>query len=554
MTNSYAFAWFSAFQTVTSRTILHLMALICLVLCATTTHAASHKKQDPVGSVPGACDAGKAKRHFTVDISGNASYTGRTYEGPLCIEIASNPVVQFTQIEAVAGAPVKGPDPSSVFTGGSPSGGGKKLPPDREIKGPTLPEKVQQLMSQVDPHNEKGLKVAVDGVKQAYNRALQDENTAIDELTRMNKAMHTVDVDSAPTALKSQYKALKSDLTVALAAPTSFVPTDAANPATGGEVYLAEVQALEDELANLPLEFVTGTAKPASATQCIPAANATPVDSNWTDWIAVCKDAVYTTLKQNLDALLTESQGLTASSDALSAFKKQASIVTYWDGILTNIGLTTTMADEDIPKAPLVGFLTHVDVPCDGLFNASVPTALNLVTLDYTPTLIGGDPTQKAQSAFVTVNCSTRFSISGGVGFSTIEQKTFAILPSSDGKGGTTNTFGTTSDSKITPVALAVTNIRLAEWANHGVGLHGSLGIGGNLQTNASAAYFLPGISLAFWRTMYLTAGAGIGSQSVLTGGYRVGDPVPTGVTTIGAVTGSSHTAGFSFAITFTKP
>ena len=287
------------------------------------------------------------------------------------------------------------------------------------------------------------------------------------------------------------------------------MPTDAANAA--GDIYLAEAQALEDKLADLPLEFVTGAVKPANAQQCT-----TSADSNWTDWIAVCKDAVYTPLKQNLDALLAEAQGLTVSSDAVTVFKKQASIVSYWDGTLTNIGLTSTMTDADIDKAPLSGFSTHVDVPCEGLFNASVPTALNLVTLDYTPTLTGGDPTEKSQSAFVTVNCSSRFTISAGVGFSTIEQKTFAILPSSDGNGGTTNTFGTTSDSKITPVALAVTNIRLAEWANHGVGLHGSLGVGGNLQTNASAAYFLPGASLAFWRTMYLTVGAGIGSQSVL--------------------------------------
>ena len=56
--------------------------------------------------------------------------------------------------------------------------------------------------------------------------------------------------------------------------------------------------------------------------------------------------------------------------------------------------------------------------------------------------------------------------------------------------------------------------------------------VGGNLQTDASAAYFLPGVSFAFWRTMYLTLGAGIGSQSELTGGYKVGDTVPPGVTT----------------------
>jgi hypothetical protein len=63
--------------------------------------------------------------------------------------------------------------------------------------------------------------------------------------------------------------------------------------------------------------------------------------------------------------------------------------------------------------------------------------------------------TIKAQGAFVTVSCGTPFAISAGVGFSTIEQKQFAIVQSPDGKSGTINTFGTSSDSKINPVALA---------------------------------------------------------------------------------------------------
>jgi hypothetical protein len=525
--------------------VCHLLVLAALVFCTVSGPAAAQgkdKKKEPPVAATGACQPGKPARHFTVDITGNASSMGRTYEGSLCVDVAFDPAVQFTQIEAVAAASVKGPDPSSVFLGGSGSAGTAKKKVDVAAKAATLPETLQEIEKQA-----ASLKALLDTSKSGYSAALRQENTAIDELTAMNKAMRTTNFDSVPASLKNQYLALKPDLGNALTAPTNFTPSDA--PTGDGDIYLTEAQQLEDRLAHLPLEFVSGNAKPANPQECKKA-----IDTNWTDWYSVCKDSYYTALKQELDGVLAEAQLYTSGSDAATALKKQASIVQYWDKILTSIGLMTSMSDAQIKAAPLGGLYTHLDVPCDGLFNESISTALNLVTLDYTPTLTGGDPTQKVQSAFVTVSCSTRFTISAGVGFSTIEQKTFAIVPSSDGKGGTVNTFGTTSDSKITPVALAVANIRLREWLNHGVGFYGSLGVGGNLQTNASAAYFLPGISFAFWRTMYVTLGPGIGSQSILTGGYKEGDTVPTGVTTIGAVTGSSHSARFAFAVTFTKP
>jgi hypothetical protein len=129
-------------------------------------------------------------------------------------------------------------------------------------------------------------------------------------------------------------------------------------------------------------------------------------------------------------------------------------------------------------------------------------------------------------------------------------------VQSPDGKGGAINTFGTTSDSKITPVALAVVHVRLAEWDRHKFAFYGSLGIGGSLQnqSNTSPVQFLPGVSVSFWRTMYLTVGPDIGNRTSLTGGFKLGDTVPAAVTSINGVTQTSHAVGFGFAITFTKP
>ena len=402
--------------------ILHMLFFAAVAFWTMNSHAVAQS------TLPGACQLGKPARHFTVDTTGNASSTGRTFEGPLCIDVAFDPALQFTQIEAVAAASVKGPDPSSVFLGGSGSGAEKVTKKvDVELtarKENTLPEVVGAIKDQAD-----AIGPLLDKTKSAYSNALRQENTAIDKLTAMNKAMRTTNADSLEASLKNQYLALKPDLTSALKAPksVSVTPTDVANG--DGDILLDEIQQLEDRLTHLPLEFVSGKSKPAAPQDCT-----TAMDTNWTDWYSVCKDSYYAPIKQELDAYLAKAQLYTSTSDAATTLKKQASIVQYWDSIFTGIGLVTTLTPAQVQAAQLSGLSTHLDVQCNGLFNESVSTALNLVTLDYTPTLTGGDPAQKIQSAFVTVSCSTRFTISAGVGFSTIEQKTFAIIPSSDGK------------------------------------------------------------------------------------------------------------------------
>ena len=144
--------------------------------------------------------------------------------------------------------------------------------------------------------------------------------------------------------------------------------------------------------------------------------------------------------------------------------------------------------------------------------------------------------------------------MSAGIGFHTIEQKQFAIVQSPDGNGGAINTFGVTSDSNITPAALALLHVRLAEWNRHKYAFYGSLGVGGSVQnqSNSSPVQFLPGVSMSFWRTMYLTVGPNIGNKTSLAGGFKVGDVVPPGVTSV--PTQTSHAVGFGLAISFTKP
>jgi hypothetical protein len=231
--------------------------------------------------------------------------------------------------------------------------------------------------------------------------------------------------------------------------------------------------------------------------------------------------------------------------------------VQYWNTLFSTMGLRRDLlisAIEALDISP--AFHTRTAVRCGILFNQTSNTAVNIVAADLGPTLQGNDPTIKAQGTFVTISCGTPFAVSAGVGFNTIEQKQFAILQSPDGKGGAINTFGTTSDSKITPVALAVVHVRLSEWDRHKYAFYGSLGIGGSLQnqSNSSPVQFLPGVSVSFWRTMYITVGPDIGNQSSMTGGFKVGDTVPSGITSVASLIKTSHVVGLGFAVTFTKP
>ena len=125
------------------------------------------------------------------------------------------------------------------------------------------------------------------------------------------------------------------------------------------------------------------------------------------------------------------------------------------------------------------------------------------------------------------------------------------------GAGGTTsvNRFGITSDSNVNPYPIAMAHARLRDWDSNRYALHFSFGIGASVRgqdSGGSSPEFLTGLSLSFLRTIYLTGGLDVGKQSQLIGGFKVGDMVPSDVTS--PPVSSSYKPGFGFAITFTKP
>jgi hypothetical protein len=116
------------------------------------------------------------------------------------------------------------------------------------------------------------------------------------------------------------------------------------------------------------------------------------------------------------------------------------------------------------------------------------------------------------------------------------------------------NKFGVTDNSTFHPLPLAMIHARLCEF-NETIALHGSFGMAGNFQSQGaggSSAEFLLGPSLSLFRTMLLTPGLHIGTKTTIGAGFSVGDTVPSDITTVPLQ--KSYTAGFGFAITFTKP
>jgi hypothetical protein len=487
------------------------------------------------------CTLNMPRELFFVDFSGSVSNTGRTYEGPLCIEVFHNPIQQFVGLQTSTNT-VNGPDLSKVVLGG-PSAGGV-APPKAQGKKPTsLPAAVAQLAADA-----KALTSKLSTRKQDYGAAMQSQEEAISSISLLRQTTMLFSGTQAIARVKSGYEALRDPLNSALTATTKFVPSDRAD--NNREVLLSEAQSQENRLNTLPLDYADGTQ-----------ASFVCVDSDdqvgWSAWFAKCKDSVYTPLKSIVDANILTAKDFTSDSDNTKALTRKIAIVQYWNSLFSTLGLRTNLLIPDIEALDISpAFYTRTAVLCGILFNQTSNTTVNLVAADLGPTLQGNDPTIKAQGAFVIVSCGTPFAVSAGVGFNTIEQKQFAILQSPDGKGGTKNTFGTTSDSTITPVALAVVHVRLSEWDRHKYAFYGSLGVGGSLQNQSSSSpvQFLPGISVSFWRTMYITVGPDIGNQANLTGGFQVGDTVPSGITSVAGLTKTSHAVGFGFAITFTKP
>ena len=230
-----------------------------------------------------------------------------------------------------------------------------------------------------------------------------------------------------------------------------------------------------------------------------------------------------------------------------------------WYKRFANIGLLTSAA-KGAPPTPVLQKSVVAEQSCDcgNIFNNTNTTTFNLAITDYAPTLDDSKASAKGlqQNGFVIVSCATPFSASAGVEFSTIPNQQFGIVQAPGGPNNTSiKQYGYTTNSPVHTLPLAVANVRFWESEKKVYSLHYSLGVSGNIQSagsGGSTVEFLPGLSIAFFRTMFITLGPHIGYNSVLAGGVKVGDTVATDVTSPTVV--KNATVRFGVAISFTKP
>lgn len=495
------------------------------------------------------CDSRAQVQQFNVDASGSVSDSGRTIEGPRCIDVFYNPIQLYVSLGTVTSV-VAGPDLTKTVLGSSTAGGVRQIP--AEVKK-NLPNTVADLIAQ-----ERNLKSRLAGIKSSYAVALQQQQKAIADISLLRRTTLVLSASQAPDAVLNGYKGLKEDLASALLGSGKFQPTD--QPSDQQVIFLNQLQQLSDKVAGLPLQFTNGTKVDPSTIVCVPDDQHPETrELAWADWAGKCKDPVLDTLKAAVDADILDTKNYISDSDNTKKLIAKIAVVQYWDALFTRMGLRTTMTSDELKAIDISrSFYAYTTVRCGVLFNQTANTAVNIVAADLGPTLDGNDPTVKAQGAFVTVSCGTPFSVTAGVAFSTIEQKQFAIIKSPGGTGNPSiNIFGTTSDSKINPMPIGMVHVRLAEWAGHKYAFHASFGVAGNLQGQGgggSTAEFLPGVSFSFWRTMYVSFGPDIGTKAELAGGFKENAAVPSDITSIDGLIKRSRTVGFGFAITFTKP
>jgi len=239
-------------------------------------------------------------------------------------------------------------------------------------------------------------------------------------------------------------------------------------------------------------------------------------------------------------------QSLTASTNAID----------MWITRLGGFGFGLGAAGAQVTATEEV-FQKTFTVSCKFLFNNSASDELDSSYADELPTLSGGPATAGSSAqAFYTFTCAAPVVLTGGIEISGIPDREYQIVKAAGANNTVVNQFGYATNSAVHILPIAAVNIRIwePEKVDRKLAFYGTVGVSGNLQgqqSGGSSAEYLLGPSMSILRTLFITAGAHIGYESVLTGGFKVGDPVPTDIVT--PQVSKSATVRWGIGITF-KP
>jgi hypothetical protein len=485
-----------------------LILLFLLVVCASRSYA-------QVTSTPFRCPSQK----HVIELSANN--TGQTVEGPACAEIEINALrygADFGKTITNSNGPnLTSIFPSSFSPGGvePKAGGAQSLDEKFKLDDDQWRTLSTQLILLESTNRTTGANL------DKYLSKLRSLIVQADDTMAISGPAGVMAVVNDPPN--------KAQMDAALGSIASWNTTDA---------VVTRLQQLQADLTSLPLQFPNNTGT-ITGDSCSPA-NIKLL--GWTDW-SKCRDTQYKLAQSSLTSLLTEAAAWTSDGDKAAQFAKKIGIVQYWKTTFTGLR----------PDS----FKKQAEVQCSVLFNRNEQTVLKLILTDRTAIFDGQVPQPQTKDNLLTVTCSSPFSISAGAAFNTIHNPQFAIVKSAPAAGGTTsiNTFGITSNSHVNPYPIAMAHGRLYNWSQNRYALHFSFGVGASVSgqnSGGSSPEFLTGLSLSFFRTIFVTGGLDVAKQTQLIGGFMVGGTVPSDVTA--PPTSSSYKPGFGFAITFTKP
>lgn len=451
------------------------------------------------------CAAGTPVQDFYVSGSGDVTNTGRSREGPVCVQVHYNRL-RFNLSINYQTTYSKGPDGGTVLLTGAapaPAAGGERVTDPRVAQ-------LNDILTALSRLDTKAQKVA-DGVKKVS-----------DLVAFVDSVSPGKDFPEAP--VKDKYKAVQDPLKTAQDLQTQALPTDLtfgtcpsspAAPAPGS--VLAILQSFQSEA-----DF-------------------------------------YAANKPNTDSALFLANLYRCGGVSMTDLAKNVATLKFWDTRFRELGLRTDMTDAQLQAQNIASsFVDSIQLTCPNIFNQSSSTAASMTVFDESQTLSGNfsAPSAHQNQNFFSLTCASPFAVSAGVEFSTIRSQEFGIIKSAGGANNTSiNKFGLTSDSAVHPLPIALIHVRLWESMDHRFACHATAGASGNIQgqnSGGSSAEFLTGASLSFFRTMFITAGLHIGTKSRLAGGFNVGDTVPSDISSVQVT--KSYTTGVGIAITFTKP
>lgn len=292
----------------------------------------------------------------------------------------------------------------------------------------------------------------------------------------------------------------------------------------------ADLQILHDEMIALPTQY----------------------PSDWPTWYAK-NHTGFEDVKKRVETLLASVNAMSSAGDEGKKFVEAKDTLSRWHDILQGI-----QAEKE------GAFTRTIHVGCGFSFDQNKETAVKVVMRDRlskTSSSDGKDKSSKSEVAadtkqgeidIVTVVCSSPFSISGGFGFSNIEEREFVFVQSQPDPGSTAkvvNRFGFKNRSSFRVIPLILLNTRVWE-PNDTFAVHASVGVGVDVKTGQAGTdieYFV-GPSASFKRSLFVTPALHIGRVPSLVGGFKLNDIVPEGVSSPPV----EKTWKKGFALTFT--